>query len=207
MVYIEPLGPTYRMEETPGGLTMTVPIKRDWFAILFVGFWLVGWAVGEVAVVSILGVMVFLLILQGGDAWQQRGFSAFVVVFLLAWLGGWTAGGIWTIKWFIRSLESAEIITFSHTSLLLARKILWWRRQAEFNMREVASLRLERIPIPSEQNVENRGNGITGPVALVFDYGARTVWFGEGLDEPEARRVFEEVATRFPDKVALTEAP
>jgi len=34
------------MTETPMGLEIVIPAKRNWFITLFIGAWLCGWLVG-----------------------------------------------------------------------------------------------------------------------------------------------------------------
>ncbi|MBI3760199.1 MAG: hypothetical protein HY269_10680, partial [Deltaproteobacteria bacterium] len=39
------------MSESPDGLLITIPARKNWFIILFMAFWLVGWFFGEVTAI------------------------------------------------------------------------------------------------------------------------------------------------------------
>ena len=47
--------PRARITETPTGLLITIPANRNWFVVLFVGFWMCGWLFGEYAVIIYAG--------------------------------------------------------------------------------------------------------------------------------------------------------
>ncbi|MGB9593008.1 MAG: hypothetical protein ACPL7R_02580, partial [Anaerolineae bacterium] len=46
--------PRYAVEDTFTALRITIPARRNWLLVLFLGFWLGGWATGEVVVGALL---------------------------------------------------------------------------------------------------------------------------------------------------------
>ena len=40
----------YKVEQTAKETIISIPSRKNWFIILFVGFWLIGWAIGEISV-------------------------------------------------------------------------------------------------------------------------------------------------------------
>src|SRR5229473_1328598 len=39
--------PRASITETPTALLITIPANRNWFVVLFIGFWMCGWLLGE----------------------------------------------------------------------------------------------------------------------------------------------------------------
>ena len=74
-------------------VTIEIPTKRNWFVILFLGFWRCGWAAGE--------LMVPTKLLTGSDPKAPA-------AFMLAWLGGWTIAGAAAITIFVWMLAGRE---------------------------------------------------------------------------------------------------
>jgi hypothetical protein len=59
--------------DTPAGLLINIPSTKNWFVILFIGFWLCGWLFGEVSVIRQLatgktagGISLFMV-----DGWED----------------------------------------------------------------------------------------------------------------------------------------
>jgi hypothetical protein len=72
------------------------------------GFWLVGWAVGESLVIAV--------VLTGN-------ISGLTGLFVLAWLGGWTLAGYAAIRSFLWELVGREVLDVDGTTVRLRRDL------------------------------------------------------------------------------------
>ncbi len=96
-------------EDLGDKLKISIPSRKSWLQSLFLGFWLIGWAFGEI---SVLGVFF------GGS-----GFSG-PSLFLIAWLGMWTVGGGWAIYTLLWQLSGREIIAITNQSITVSRVVV-----------------------------------------------------------------------------------
>ena len=119
-------------------------------------------------------------------------------LFLLAWLGGWTVGGLfaaYTVGWM---LLGREVITIDDETLLIERRVPLWNKIREYGLEHVKNLRR----LPANPFHQYNSNMMIGGELLGFDYGSATIRFGQGLEEVEADQVLKEIAGRFEDLVA-----
>jgi hypothetical protein len=146
------------------------------FTTISLGFWLCGWAVGEVFAIT--------EVLKGTSP-----------AFLYFWLGGWTCGGAFALSGFLWSLLGRERVMATRDQLVLVYECGPWRRVQQFDPKEIRALRVVDPP----SGFGNRrslavmplwGDG-NGP--LTFDYGFRTVHLGEGVSSAEARVIESEI--------------
>ncbi len=154
----------------PDGVEITIPERRNLLVAAFLGFWLCGWAVGEV---SVLGML-----MRG-----QAGPGGF---FMLAWLGGWTIGGGMALYAWLRMVLGKERIRLRPDALVVFREVPGWVRRNEYDATQVTGLRA--LPVATVPFFGSRIDvfGTSGG-SIAFDYGARTVRLASGLDEAEAR--------------------
>lgn len=167
-----------------GGFTLTLPKRRPVFMLLFLPVWLVGWAFGEITVLSDL---------LAGEAPSGTN------LFQLAWLVGWTLGGAWALGTFAWLLAGRERIRVEQGTLTLEHVISGLGRRRAFALAHVRNLR--SLPQTGQEllmgNMAAFGFGPVG--ALAFDYGSSTVRWGAGLDEAEARVILERLGQRGVD--------
>ena len=177
MTRVDPGKSRVTVSEEAGALRFVIPAGRHWFMTLFLPFWLLGWAWGEVTVLSKL--------IEGG--------TGAPTVFLWSWLGAWTVGGLWTIYTLAWNAVGRELVVVDGSTFVLRREILGVGRSKEFDCAQVRGLRASRetVSYGSEGGWVRTRN-------LAFDYGARTCRFGEGLDEAEAQQLVEMVKQRYP---------
>jgi hypothetical protein len=194
MSFVEPARPRYRTEETFDGLEISIPAKRMWFAAGFLGFWLMGWLAGEVAVTAIL-VVGLINVIQNGLALIPQGP---VGLFLLGWLGAWTVGGLAAMRAWLWSMGGREVVTVGRISLRIEHRAPFWSRRKEYNMADVADLRLSQQPAWPWGRAAPFPMGGDHGGTLAFDYGAGTVRFGTGLEEAEAKGILREIGGRCP---------
>jgi hypothetical protein len=199
MVVVEPAQPRYVMDELPGGILFTIRQKRNWFGILFLAFWLAFWLMGEVLVLGIVVVGLLNLLLNrrppGPAEWG-------VGIFLLAWLGGWTVGGLFAIRAWLWSVAGREVISVRADFLRIERGVPLWHRAEEYRMADISSLRLSQPSLSASESTRHAQLwGVYGGL-LAFDYGASTVRFGIGLEEAEAKQILNQIGQRYSHLVA-----
>lgn len=78
MTLLQPPAGRASIRDEPNGLRIVIPSQKNWFAILFIAFWLCGWAFGEHFAI--------------GQIREGKG-----SLFMIGWLGAWTVGGAWAI--------------------------------------------------------------------------------------------------------------
>ena len=82
---VEPLAPRFQYEVTPDGARATIPARRNWFFLLFMSLWLVGWAFGELGAAH-------QLVSNDSAGLEAK-------AFLIVWLAFWTFGGAAVLAW------------------------------------------------------------------------------------------------------------
>jgi hypothetical protein len=182
-MFVQPSGPRHTAEDDGTTLTLTIPAKRNVFLIAFLGFWLCGWAFGEIAA----PIAIF-------TAKKNAGAS----LFILFWLCIWTVGGFFAIYAWLSMIRGREIILISPTTLSIKRDVLGAGRTKNYDMTKVTRLRFAPPtynPFDFQRSIAFWGLG--GGV-IAFDYGYSTIRFGTGLDEAEAEHILQRVCGRFP---------
>lgn len=155
----------------------------------------------------------------------------FILLFLIAWLGGWTVGGataiaealrpgeqqvfllFWLAAWLLGEvyvliiilwqLAGREELTFSSGNLIHRVAIGSLGRAREFSGSDIRHLRPSpQIALPWMDQMRWMPPIFgSGQGAIAFDYGAKTYRIGAGLDEAEGRLVLAEIQKRFPRMV------
>ena len=172
MVRVRPTRSRATVGETSEGFEISIPARKNPFAIVFLPVWSVGWAFGEVFAVRTL------LATPAG--------SSAPILFMVVWLTAWTLGGgfcIYTLLWL---LFGREVIVLRPDALVIRRLVLGVGRSREYDLTEVRNLRVATFPYnPFDFRSGLQFWGITGGV-VAFDYGAGTVRFGNAVEEGEA---------------------
>jgi hypothetical protein len=167
--------------DSPEGLVINIPAAKSWFIILFIGFWLCGWAFGEFSVIRQLAT---------GKA------PGGAVLFMFGWLGAWTVGGCFAISFWLWSMAGHEIVSLTPTSLTIRRDILGFGRSREYDLPSVKNLRIDNTAVNGRYY---QGFSLTpGGGTIAFDYGAKTFRFGGGVDQAEASHLIELLKSRYP---------
>ena len=182
MAKIQPADARITIADTSQGLRIGIPCRRSWFVILFLGFWICGWAVGE--------VMVTRQYLQG-DAPPDGEF------FILTWLGVWTVGGLFAMYAWSWQVIGREILTVHGQTFTIRRDIAGVGFDKEYKLVEMRDLRMHLtrfspIDVSSSLQLWGVGGGV-----IAFDYGARTYRFGAGLDEAETKQIITAIKKRY----------
>jgi len=183
---IKPYSARHTMDDLLDSLKITIPSQKQWFHILFISFWMVGWAFGEFTAVSSLV--------------SGNGFGG-SSLFMIAWLGGWTVGGGYAMYILLWQLSGNEIIQVSNSGITTSRTILGFGFfPKEYSSEYIKALRVSAPMNPNDIFGWSRASRFygTGGGLLAFDYGAKTVNFGVGIDEAEAKQILSEIQQRYP---------
>jgi hypothetical protein len=190
--------PRYQVENLGMSTQITIPARKNWITLIFMGVWLTGWLFGELFALGILfssvgGLLAGIFDLRGFDFidFDSGMGGAFAGSFILVWLAFWTVGGFAAGRTFLWQIAGREVIEVSHTGIRLSRPIFGLGRVKEYQANEIADVRLLR----SDERTGRKS--IAGPNQLIFDYGFGTVEFGGGLTAIEAEGILEEITTRY----------
>ncbi|MBD1363364.1 hypothetical protein IDJ77_06040 [Mucilaginibacter sp. ZT4R22] len=167
---------------------IVIPGKRNYFVLLFFCAWMVGWFFGET------------------NALTMFGHDGAIDLFMIAWLTGWTLGGIFVVSTILFMLLGKETIEAGQGTISIRNQALFFLSPKVYDLNEVKHVRaLEEFSIYNGFQFGRReqkgilSNYNSGTVK--FDYGLKTVKFGNDLDEAEARYIIE----RLKSKKILTE--
>jgi hypothetical protein len=186
MAAIEPGKGRAIIENNGTGLRITIPAARSISGTAFIGLWLIGWAFGEVSVA-------YLMIFPAAPEPP----TAFVNVFLLAWLAMWTLGGVWALITFLWGVAGKEIIELSSTALSHRKQIPIFSRSRDYAVASIANLRLASLAPALADEQHNMGTAMNfREGAIAFDYGRATHHLGADLDEADAKYVIGEMCRR-----------
>jgi hypothetical protein len=182
---IKPYSARHTTEDLGTTLQITIPSQKQWFQIIFLCVWLTGWLVGEITVSGAL--------LIGNPSGPP-------VPFLLVWLLGWTLGGAYSLYMLSWLLFGKEIIAVSAQSLITKRVVLGLGFPKEYSAEYVRALRISATANAQSMSSWTRTNAFYGMSGgwIAFDYGAKTIHFGAGIDEAEAKQILAEIGRRFP---------
>jgi len=153
--------------EEPGALRIRIPLRRTFLVILFLPVWLAGWS-------------------YGGWETGHRLFRQFDW-FSFFWMGGWVLGECWAIYWFLRTVTGWDLLNAFAECLAVKKTTLGLGVTKNYRPTDIRNLRFQ----PQLQKA--RGSR---PAGIAFDYGAKTVVFGDGIDEVEGNQLISLIKSR-----------
>ncbi len=165
--------PRSSMSDTPNGLQIVIPGPRNLLISLFIAGWLVGWWFGEMHAIEQI---------RSGQA----------ALFIVGWLLAWTVGGAWVVTWLLWTIGGREVLILGTGRLSIRREVFGIGFSREYDLSQVRDLRI------APPRARARGNGDMNQGGLCFDYGAKTIRFGSGVDEAEARQLIQAMQSRIP---------
>jgi hypothetical protein len=170
-----------RIEGGPEGLLIVIPPRRNLFTLLFLGVWLLGWAMGE------LTTLEELLAGRAKDPPQL----------VAVWLLVWTLGGAIALYTWLWMLAGAERIRMGTAELTVKRDILGLGWGRTYRLSAIRGLRIAPMPLgPYDGKTALRLAGLAGGV-IAFEYEGKCIRFGGSLDAAEAQLVVERISQRF----------
>ncbi|MBN1315999.1 MAG: hypothetical protein JXA42_11040 [Anaerolineales bacterium] len=186
--------PRYIKSELAAGINIRIPREIELFNMLFTGFWLLGWSIGELIVIAIfIGELVNKVTVMTND---------FPVLHLVLFLGVWSFSGIFLLIEWQWHIKGFEVIKIYGDSLILEQQSYFYKRSKQFRLEKVELLRVTN-PKKDIWSMLS-GLGMLGKTerTRAFDYGAKTIRFGIGLDEAEAKMILDDIQQEYPDLVA-----
>lgn len=173
-----------RIEHDGFSMKITIPSKKNWFIILFLSAWMGGWYFGESSAIK--------------DVLNTE--NIFADGFMLFWLAGWTIGGLFAIIAPLWTLFGCEYITIEKPVFKIEKGLMnYGIIKKSYDLSMIKNLELSpesdtNSIFGSKKNI-NEFWGLTGG-KLRFDYGMKTIKFGIGIDEAEARHLIEELISK-----------
>lgn len=177
-----PSPPRITITDQPDELHIVIPCRRSLFVIFFLGFWVCGWAVGEVmAPIQFLEATP-----QPGEEWL-----------ILAWFVVWTVGGVLAIYAWLWQVMGKETVTVRGTIFSTRREIRGFGFGKDYDLMQINDVRLgqekfDPMDITSALQLWGIGGGV-----IAFESAGKTRRFGTGLDEAEAKQVMEALKRRL----------
>jgi hypothetical protein len=181
---IKPFLARHTSEDTGSALRISIPSRKQWLIILFISIWTIGWAFGEI---TALGAIL------SGQAADGSG------SFLLIWLLFWTIGGCFAVFILTWQLFGKEVIEVSSQAIITKRVLFGVGSPKEYSYEYIQALRVSLHANGDLFGWSRAGRmyGLSGGL-IAFDYGAKTIHFGIGIDEAEAKQILVEITQRFP---------
>jgi hypothetical protein len=173
----------------PEGLEIVIPARRQVVPLLFLGIWLAGWLVGELAAIE-------LLFSRRPDRPEA---------FLLIWLIFWTAGGSVIGYLWLWMLAGKERILMGSSALRMKREVLGLGPTHTYELFRIRNLRVASPAAGARDARTTLGiSGLAGGL-VAFEYEGKTIRFGAALDQLEAHAIAERMRQRysFPESSAV----
>jgi hypothetical protein len=167
------------INETLTGLEITIPSKKNWIVILFLGTWLVAWIMGELFAIGAIA----------GFNKDVVGPARFSVLF---WSMIWSAGGFFGFRIFFWSLLGREVIVFDRGQLTIDKKGDFLTRSKTYDLTKAQNFRTIFDDIASgTSSASDRTLNSGGSVR--FDYYLKTVKFANNLNETETNAILSQL--------------
>ncbi|GAA3964199.1 hypothetical protein [Mucilaginibacter dorajii] len=162
------------VEDNFDSVRIIIPAKRNNATLAFLCVWLCGWFFGEFSVSSTVFTS------QHHNAPD---------LFMIVWLTGWTLGGFFALKTALWQLAGKEIIEIGKGTLELKKKNDWFSKIQVYDLNGCKSFRVQDDSIYSNQGRFGSLRGFKGDSigTILFDYGMKTVRFGEAVEEAEGK--------------------
>lgn len=169
------------VRDTEAGLGIYNPVRRHWFAVVFLLFWLGFWAVGEnFAIGEMLGA----------------GKPLVVRLSMLLWIVPWTLGGAAVVMAVLWQLFGVEKLFITGGALVQEQGFGFWTSRRVHPIESVSNVRVR--PAPTKAVLL----GLFAEGRVLFDIGTRKRSFGVDMTDAEAYRVASLITARLPARDA-----
>lgn len=173
-----------RYSSEAGESEVRIAAARNWFVLLFLPVWLVGWTVG--------GIMVGLVQIRGG----APDWDGFIYIWLALWL---IAAGLALYLWLWNAFGN-EVVRIGGSALSLKRDILGLGVRRSFPITGVSNLRAAGL----FGSLHSWSYGMAwyglSPGVVAFEHEGKTHRFGIQLEEQEAHELVEALKRYLPSR-------
>jgi hypothetical protein len=182
MAIVEPGTGRAIIEPVDDRLRITIPGRGAPLLTVFLGVWLAGWALSEIAIIC---AIIRGLLLSSAGEFVSGGVLIIIIPFLLFW----TFGGASVACLILWNLVGREIIELDAKTLKRHMRIPLIGRSRKFAVTDIADLRFQPAApsfMPSQPTIRplSFNNG-----SIAFDYRLDTHHLGTGLDRADAKYV------------------
>jgi hypothetical protein len=206
MPVVRPSKQRHVIQEDRSSLKITIPSRKNYFMLFFLGFWLMIWAIGENFFLAIvIARILHMLFTSFGSFFEivKDGFAGMFgsgLFLQVLWLGAWTVGGcfaLYTCSWQLAGKENIEV---TDDMIKLRNAVFLFGQTEEYLATHIKDLRVSTKVVNHNSLGWSKASSFRGGSSglLAFDYGAITVRFGRSLDEAEAKQILERISSRFP---------
>jgi len=167
------------IQETVRGLHIEIPPQRNWAVIIFLMAWIGGWAFGEIMVITQL---INGLISENSEL--------FGMGFMFFWLIGWTVGGFKAFRTLLFLISGKEFIQLNGTRLTVGKQGFLIGKSKTYDLRKIKDFSVCDMGNSNQINWTGQSN-----TAIQFDYGMKTIRFGDSLSKVEAKYIIDQIQT------------
>ncbi len=160
-------------------MQILIPSQIQWYTLIFLTIWLCGWGLGEVSAIH--------QIMNDG-----------ISIFMMIWITGWTIGGGCAILMILWAITGKEVVEISNNSIIVSKTIFNFGFPKEYSAGYIKDLRVSVANNNIQWRFNNNYNYFMGNSKLAFDYGAKTIRFGNDIDEAEAKQLLNIILHRYP---------
>jgi len=180
---VEPV-PTMRstITDEAGGLTIVMPSRRVLPFVIFLPIWIVGWALGECFAI--------------GTLVSGKGGGSFPALFLGFWLTFWTIGGLFAMTAWSWMMFGRERLVVGSGRFVHSYELFGLARPREYDVQSIRGLHAAPNLFGNARAQSPFGAMGPGSGAITFDYGAKSVRIGSGLDEAEGKMIVQRIKDR-----------
>ena len=181
--YVEPQSSRLLQERIDGVDQIRIPMRRNWFVLIFISFWICGWTVGGITAIYQLST---------NFDW-----------FLIFWLGGWALGWVFAAATICSQIAGSEIIRVLGRDLetnVGVGKLRWRRLYRGDHIRNLRSADPNPMGWPFRTQQMNPFRPRAG--AIKFDYGSQTIFAAGSAEEAEGRMIVDWLIPKLPRTAA-----
>ena len=164
------------------GTDITIPTQKNWLIIIFLGFWLLMWSVGIIAIVF-----------SGATEGANDTMPGAVILIMLCF---WAAVMIIPIRIFLWNVIGKEIIHIEQGVITLDKKGLLFYKTKSYDLNEARNFRAQEDTSIMMTPFGIRPSGffkMNSSGTIRFDYGLQTVRFANNMDEVEANFILQKL--------------
>ena len=166
-----------KIRSSARGVEISIPSKKNWFALIFGVVWLGGW---YFALKNTLVAFVFNNDRSGG----MDGFIAF-------WLLCWIIGGVLIIGLLLWGFFGKEILRIENDKIILNKNVFGVGKKRKLKRSGVKNIRFNKVEINYFSGRNNWAIWGVGEGKIKFDYGMKTYSLASGVDDAEAEYLIE----------------